>query len=127
MTKEQIELSIFERWLIYNFEETKTGKYIDFNNGDTHKDKQTLKLRYNKIMGQKRIEKRYNNVTNLVDHVNKDNFDKVQKQIPNLLALADIVSNRLESKHENTPEDEITMCDLFELKTVREIRKSILG
>ena len=39
----------FEHWLICNFEETKTGKYIDFNNGETYRDKQVLKLKYNKI------------------------------------------------------------------------------
>ena len=39
----------FEHWLICNFEETKSGKYIDFNNGDNYRDKEVLKLKYNKI------------------------------------------------------------------------------
>ena len=38
----------FEHWMLCNFEETSSGKFIDFNNGNVYKDKQVLKLKYNK-------------------------------------------------------------------------------
>ena len=43
------EAPTFEHWLLFNFEALSNGKFIDFSNGYTYRDKEVLKLKYNKI------------------------------------------------------------------------------
>lgn len=51
---------------------------------------------------------------------------KAIAQLPKLLGLADALSQRLEEKYKDTPEEEIPTDQLFELLACRAIKKELL-